>query len=310
MKYLIILLLLSTSAYAEVNVSSKYADPFVMKDGQGVSLDILDKIMSNIDETYTISMTKDPIKDIKTGKADLAIYNMSITSEREKDINFSTPYYVTNLAYAYERKKKSAFSTLLDSEFLKYLVILISAILAVALLMKIMGEMSFGDGTWFATVTSTTVGYGDKTAKSLQARLVITAWMYTSLILVSAFTATLSSSMVINYVDQNIDIEGKTIGVVQNGTGHDYVKDKDIVLYKTQHNLFEALKRKEISVIIYDKMPLRYCLSKKYAVQDIENTPQFYSIGTTNKELLEKINIEIPKIIKSNWWAINLRKYK
>lgn len=312
MKYLLILLILaSTSAFAEISVGTKVSEPFVIQDDSGyygISISLLDRLMLNIGETYNIKET-DVLNELKNRKIDLGIYNMSITSDREKYIDFTTPYYTTNLAYAYKKEKSSVFSILWNKEFLVIFLILIGSILFVALLMKLLGEMTFGTGTWFATVTATTVGYGDKTVSSLIARLVIVVWMFTSLIIVSSFTATLSSSMVIDYVEQDVDLTNKIVGVVYNSTGNQYY-GKIAKQYINQKHLIHALENKEVDVIIYDEASLQYCLGKKYAIQSIPNTSQFYSIGVLNKELQERINIELPKIIKSKWWLLELNKYK
>jgi hypothetical protein len=49
-----------------------------------------------------------------------------------------------------------------------------------------------GSGFWFSAVTMTTVGYGDKHPKTTGGRIVSLIWMFTAVILVSLFTATIT----------------------------------------------------------------------------------------------------------------------
>ena len=55
-----------------------------------------------------------------------------------------------------------------------------------------------GESMWWAVVTMTTVGYGDKYPTSGGGRIIAIVLMYSSLVLVALFTATISSMLVEN----------------------------------------------------------------------------------------------------------------
>ncbi|HAO54867.1 MAG TPA: hypothetical protein DCR03_04615, partial [Gammaproteobacteria bacterium] len=54
-----------------------------------------------------------------------------------------------------------------------------------------------GDGFWWSAVTMTTVGYGDKTPRSLVGRAIALVWMFLSIIAVASLTGTIASSFTI-----------------------------------------------------------------------------------------------------------------
>ena len=53
------------------------------------------------------------------------------------------------------------------------------------------------DGVWWAAVTMTSTGYGDKVPVTLGGRLLGVVWMFASIFLVALFSATLASSFVL-----------------------------------------------------------------------------------------------------------------
>src|SRR5580704_10165205 len=57
------------------------------------------------------------------------------------------------------------------------------------------------DGLYWAVVTMTTVGYGDKTPKTTGGRVVAIAWMLSSLVLVSLLSTSLVSQLTADRVE-------------------------------------------------------------------------------------------------------------
>lgn len=81
------------------------------------------------------------------------------------------------------------------------------------------------DGMWWAVVTMTTVGYGDKSPKSCFARLFATVWMVAGIVLLSMFTAQVSSRLTAQELKSDDHLVDKKIGVPRVLDGSDYVDD-------------------------------------------------------------------------------------
>jgi ABC-type amino acid transport substrate-binding protein len=64
-----------------------------------------------------------------------------------------------------------------------------------------------GQGIWWAIVTLTTVGYGDKAPKTFGGRMVALIWMFASVILIASFTAAITTSYTVG------ELKGKVRGL-------------------------------------------------------------------------------------------------
>ena len=80
-----------------------------------------------------------------------------------------------------------------------------------------------GHGIWWAAVTMTTVGYGDKAPQTLGGRIVAIIWMFASIILISSFTASITTSLTISELSGKVrgsrDLPTVRVGSVAQSEG-------------------------------------------------------------------------------------------
>ena len=84
------------------------------------------------------------------------------------------------------------------------------------------------DGIYWAVVTMTTVGYGDKTPKTPIGRFVAIVWMLGSVALVSLLSASLVSRLTAEQVESSApftesDLAGKRLAAVAFSSGAEYL---------------------------------------------------------------------------------------
>lgn len=117
---------------------------------------------------------------------------------------------------------------------------------------------------WWAVVTVVTVGYGDKTPTGKAGRIIATIWMFTGVLLISYFTASVSSILTVQRLDNNIttiqDLYNKSVGTVKGSTAAEFLASTKsyVVLFDSIEDAFLALDDGKIKAIVYDAPVLRY----------------------------------------------------
>lgn len=79
------------------------------------------------------------------------------------------------------------------------------------------------EGIWWAAVTVTTVGYGDKTPRGIFGRTFGLIWMFAGLFIIANFTANVTSRLTVEQIEGAIngpqDLPGKIVVTVEGQYG-------------------------------------------------------------------------------------------
>ena len=267
-------------------VGVKISKPFIFeeKDGlHGFSIDLWEKIAEKRGWTYEYKFYEtmpDLLAATLQNEIDLANTSLSITSERENYLDFSHPTFSSGLQIlVYDDASSSPLWAMIN---LFTTPTMLQALGISALFFVIVSHMiwflerksdstferAYGRGLWesfwWAFVTSTTVGYGDKVPQSVLGRILAMIWMLIGIILISYLTATITTTLTLQELRGTIkgpeDLPGKLVGTLIGTTSSDYLRDKGIRFreYETLEEATEELLEDRVDAIVYDSPILRY----------------------------------------------------
>jgi polar amino acid transport system substrate-binding protein len=171
-----------------------------------------------------------------------------------------------------------------------------------------------GHGIWWAMVTMTTVGYGDKAPRTIGGRIVALIWMIFSIIFIASFTANITASLTIS------DLKGKVhgfnnlynarVGSISGSEGFDYLTKQGITVIPIENYQegLQAVASKKIDAFVQDEHILRLLVKSEFPgrVQVLPGTfdEYFVSIALQEKSPLRKqINKALLKVMQTQNWT-------
>ena len=330
----ILFLIFSPSIGAETGTKIKIAikefPPFVFKDLRGFCIDMANSICKKnnlLPEFVYYKTVTDVLNAVESGECDINFSGITITAEREKRVDFSQPFFDSGLLVAVQAEPQS-------KTFIPYLPIfkvvglsLVFFIVGLTLIAHLIWYFEKSDGDpksfptnyrkgildayWWAIVTMTTVGYGDKYPRRIKGRLIATCWMIIGIIWFATFTATLSSSLTIERMERGeitglADLNNRKVSVIKGTTSEAYLRYHDIivVLADTLDDLISNLKEGNVDAVVYDAPALMYISKKDPSVKVVGNLfdEQRYGIvfpQTGNNFLKELFDVAILEMKKS-----------
>lgn len=340
---IIIFFVVSLSAQNKISVGTKVAEPFVIKNNDGtwsgVSFDLWKDVTDKLGMEYTVEEFDlgGLTAAVENKKIDIAVSPLTITAEREQKFDFTHPYFITGLSIAVPAKEDSGLLSLakriISPDFFE-------AIGALSVILFLVGFITwlfernknpeeFGDGKskglwssfWFAAVTMTTVGYGDKSPRSVGGRIVALVWMFAAIIIISSITAAIASALTVGQLESSIqelnDLYNADVGTIGESSAESFLVDKRIN-YTSSKSVADGLRSVaagDLEAFVYDAPIMKYLikkenLSSKVKVLPITLEQVYYGFALPGGSLLrEKLNRAIIEKISNPKWGDVLYKY-
>ena len=264
----------------------------------GISVDLWRRVAERLERQFkliAVSEMEGVLAGLEQGKFDAAIGAITITPEREKRVDFSYPAHRSGVAVALRKEtgtitalnSYAAATTELSPLIFGSLVLLVVIGTVMWLIERThpsansseSSVLTLRDGLYWAIVTMTTVGYGDKTPKSTVGRVIAVSWMFASLVLVSLLSTSLVSRLTVERAESrelvaNVDLSKKRLAAVAQSSGAEYL-DQHGLRYTKFNNLadaLDALADKKSDAVVNSVGALQYLIAKHYASS--EEMPQ------------------------------------
>ncbi|MCP4192132.1 MAG: transporter substrate-binding domain-containing protein [Planctomycetaceae bacterium] len=272
-------------------VGVKLTAPFVMYDENtgeliGFSIDIIREILADLKLLGEVEfVVHDGIDEhldaVARGDVDLGIAGTSVTSERERRLDFSMPMFNGGLGVA--TKRQSGLSHAIEGLFTRGLASV--ALLMVCFLLVCANlvwwtergeEHSFddrwyvgvGQALWWTVVTMTTVGYGDFVPRKALSRLLSILVILVGVVLFGSAVGAFTSALTVKKIQSGIraieDFDGKTVAVVSDSIGKHYMASRPTKLleFADLDGALEAVEEGRASGVVHDFSILRYHLRR------------------------------------------------
>ncbi len=325
----------------EVVVGIRVVPPFVIEapDGgyAGLTIELWEHIAEELGLAYRYEERdlEGLIDGLERGELFASASALTITAEREGRVDFTHPFYVTGLGIAVPNERPGllrAITGFVSAEFWWLVVLLLGLLLFWGALVWIFERVEnpeefggspakgIGSGFWWAAVTMTTVGYGDKAPRTLGGRIVGFVWMFAALVVISFFTASIASSLTVRQLDGPVtgprDLPQARVGALESAASIDFLAEEGVSArgYPSIGDGIEAVAAGQIDAFVHDAPILRYLVRGEWHgdVRVLSPTfvDQYYGIALPlDSQARSAINGALLDYLVSSDWEQLQRRY-
>jgi polar amino acid transport system substrate-binding protein len=319
------------------------APPFAMKgdDGEweGIAVELWRHVARDLGLQFEFQEM--PIADMvaatEQGKL-IAVVTAIATADRERVMDLSHPYYNSGLAIAVPMGSSGSnwsglLGDLVSWALLRMAGLMLALLLLAATLVWLFERRAnpehfharplqgIADGLWWAAVTLTTVGYGDKAPRTRSGRVVAVIWMFAAVVLIALFTAQVTSTLTVTSLSGRVrgpaDLPHVRVGTIQGSLAQAQLRAKLGVIaagYAGFTEGLEAIERGDIDAFVSVEPVLRYEIANRFSARlQLIGAPflrgDYVFALPPNSQIRKAINQSILAFMDTDEWQELLRKY-
>ena len=270
-----------------LRVATRVVPPFVFERGgrlDGFSVDLWNSIAqrTGLKGEMTVNPSvKDLLAAVKANRADVGIAAISITSERESVFDFSHPMFDSGLQILVRdqtgggNSMPGIVSILFSRATLELAGIIFLMVLVPAHLIWFI-ERRHEEGMiahkpyipgifhafWWAA--GTLGAQADEMPRSGVGRFIAVVWMFTSIIFVAHFTATITASLTVQQLQGDIqgpdDLPRKRVATTTGSTSASFLRERKVRVteFPQIEGAYEALRNRQVDAVVFDAPVLQY----------------------------------------------------
>lgn len=280
------------SAEKIIKVATRVIPPFVIQEDNrltGFSIDLWRSIADEINVKSEFLIQPDVnqlLNTVKSGQAEIGISAVSITSDRYKSFDFSQPILESGLQILVRDESAShaswlsAFTVLISPALLQLVGLMLVLIVISAHIIwwferrhprGMIANTAYFPGIfqacWWAAATLAT--QADEMPKGATARVVAIFWMFTSVVFVAYFTATVTTSLTIQQLRGTIngpeDLPGQRVATTAGSTSALYLQQHNaqVLEFPKIEDAYDALLSNKAEAVVFDAPVLLYYASRQ-----------------------------------------------
>ncbi len=262
--------------------------PFAFdQDGEaaGFSIDLMYQIAGELGQEIIFEFVDEfptMLDAVRRGEVDGAVSNISITSKREADMDFSRPIFGSGLQVmvAGGVSTASVWDIVLRWELLIWIPLAFGVLFGLGMLMWLLERRNqeyfalkardaMFPSFWWALNLVINRGFEVAVPRSVLGRVLGVAMVLSSLFIVSIFVASITAALTVESITGNIrsldDLRGRSVGTTLGSTSSAFLEDRDVahVTFADLQDLLRNFEQGELEAVVFDGPVLAHYLKNE-----------------------------------------------